>query len=437
MTLPVRFVLGEALKCEETRHVEFKEVKAPNPFSSISNTADEYAVAFLNSEGGRIYWGVRDNDKLVVGVEISEPDRDRLRQIVFGKLSEIQPQLDPGRFKLKLHPVVNGSADLVVVELEVPAGNSERPFYTGGHACFVRLDGVKKKLSGQQLTDWILTRMEPRRAPPDSEAVDQAMLELARRVRRIFSGHGLLPAHLARFFELRKAPFTITLVDQQNDANFLRWLDEPKIAWIAETFGIRREWIDGEDDDVHERCSYDKDPVRFLAEISKHTGQFIYEEKLGAPEAWFLRFGVDNDWEQKGHHGVFVVVRVPLAHMSNETTIFRYLSDFEPYRWTEGRTAVQLRAWARLLHINKKIPCIGRSVRYEAGQDIWGNSVLLHEILASRELVQHCRDDWHPEDYALHPEESVIAKPDTFLPQVIEFLKRHDLPNGNTGRSAR
>lgn len=100
MTPPNSFILGDALRLEETRHVEFKEVKGTNPFSSISNAADEYAVAFLNSEGGRIYWGVRDNDKVVVGVEIPESDRDRLRRDVTNKLSEIQPQLDPGRFKL-------------------------------------------------------------------------------------------------------------------------------------------------------------------------------------------------------------------------------------------------------------------------------------------------------------------------------------------------
>ena len=50
----IRFVQDQPVPFEETRLYEFKEVKGRNPAGSITNTADEYAVAFLNSEGGRI-----------------------------------------------------------------------------------------------------------------------------------------------------------------------------------------------------------------------------------------------------------------------------------------------------------------------------------------------------------------------------------------------
>ena len=43
-------------------------------------------VAFLNSEGGRILWGVRNSDRVVVGVRLASDDRDRLRQVVTNKL---------------------------------------------------------------------------------------------------------------------------------------------------------------------------------------------------------------------------------------------------------------------------------------------------------------------------------------------------------------
>ena len=43
---------------EETRFYEFKEIKGGKPADSITNTADEYAVAFFNREGGRIFWGI-------------------------------------------------------------------------------------------------------------------------------------------------------------------------------------------------------------------------------------------------------------------------------------------------------------------------------------------------------------------------------------------
>src|ERR1700679_1851674 len=56
------YAFGDKLPHDESRGVEFKEVRGNNPVSAIVNTADEYAVAFLNADGGRILWGVRDSD---------------------------------------------------------------------------------------------------------------------------------------------------------------------------------------------------------------------------------------------------------------------------------------------------------------------------------------------------------------------------------------
>ena len=53
---PTQFILNQPVSVEETRHYEFKEIKGRNPVDTIKNTVDEYVVAFLNSEGGRIYW---------------------------------------------------------------------------------------------------------------------------------------------------------------------------------------------------------------------------------------------------------------------------------------------------------------------------------------------------------------------------------------------
>ncbi len=428
---PTRFVLGERLPQDESRYIEYKELKGQNPCSSIVNTADNYAVAFLNSEGGRIYWGITDREKEVVGVLLSSEDRDRLRREVSNKLRTITPPIDPILYRVILHPVENASSDVFVVELRVPGGDVQEPYFTSGHDSFVRVDGANHRLSGPYLSAWIKRRIAATNIGAEN-VTDLGLLSLAARVRKIFSGHGLLPGHLARFFELRKAPFAISFTDQQNDAAFLRWLNEDKIAWIAATFGIRREWIAGEDNNVYEWCSYDKRPAEFFADVSRHTDALIYEDTPASPEAWFLRFGVGKDWERKGQNGVFVIIRVPLARLSNETIVFRYLSDFQPYDWTEGRTAVQLRAWARLLDIHKRVLCVGREVPYETGQEIWGNTVFLHGIFESPDLAQRCRDDWQPEDYALYSEESAAAKPDAFFPHVIEFLRKNGLPYEQT-----
>lgn len=157
-----RFVLNQPVIIEETRHFEFKEVKGTRPVESIENTADEYAVAFLNSEGGCLFWGIRNKDKLIVGVRLSYGERDRLRRVVSEKLNSIQPKIDPTQYRIELHKVydVDGKAipDIWVVELRVPHPIFPGPYFTGSNELFAKVDGIKLKLEGPRLVEWIMRR---------------------------------------------------------------------------------------------------------------------------------------------------------------------------------------------------------------------------------------------------------------------------------------
>ena len=137
----MKFELGKSLGLDETRLIEFKEVKGTDPVRSVVNTADEYAVAFLNSDGGRMFWGIRDGDQVVVGVPLSPTERDDVRKMVMNKLHTIQPQIDPTRFELEIDPVAcpTGTGELFVVVLTVPKGDVSEVYFTGGHEAFVRV----------------------------------------------------------------------------------------------------------------------------------------------------------------------------------------------------------------------------------------------------------------------------------------------------------
>ncbi|MBZ5586835.1 MAG: ATP-binding protein, partial [Acidobacteriia bacterium] len=155
----LHFVLNQPVTIEETRHFEFKEITGGNPVHSIVNTADEYAVAFLNSEGGRIYWGIRDKDRIAVGVRLSYADRDKVRRDVTAKLNEIDPHIDPSQYRIEIHGIRDelGSKipDLCIVELVVPEPKLPGPYYTGGGDAWVKVDGNKQKLRGSALTAYI------------------------------------------------------------------------------------------------------------------------------------------------------------------------------------------------------------------------------------------------------------------------------------------
>jgi hypothetical protein len=98
------FILNRPVLIEETRHFEFKEVRSTaGAVDSIVNASDNYAVAFLNGEGGRVYWGIRNEDRVVVGVRLNYAERDKVRRDVTSKLNQIEPRVDPSRYRLELH----------------------------------------------------------------------------------------------------------------------------------------------------------------------------------------------------------------------------------------------------------------------------------------------------------------------------------------------
>ncbi len=160
----IRFVQDQPVPFEETRFYEFKEVKGKNPAGSITNTADEYAVAFLNSEGGRIFWGVRDRDRITVGVTLDERQRNNVRTQVPAKLTSIQPAISIEDWQLEFHQIHNlhGETieDLWVVELLISPPKERNTFYTNSGELFIKTEGGKQKLSGPQVTEFIRSRFQ-------------------------------------------------------------------------------------------------------------------------------------------------------------------------------------------------------------------------------------------------------------------------------------
>lgn len=157
-----KFIIGEQIKHDEDIHYEFKEVKGKKPINSIKNTADEYVVAYLNNySSGKIYWGIRDNDKKIVGVKLDHRERDNLRRVITDKLSQIKPAISPSAYKIELHPVYKDNEkikDLWVIEILIKAPLNKSMYFTGGDEAFIKSDAGKKKLSGPELEDEIKRR---------------------------------------------------------------------------------------------------------------------------------------------------------------------------------------------------------------------------------------------------------------------------------------
>ena len=159
----IRFLRDQPVPFEETRLYEFKEVKGKNPDGSITNTADEYAVAFLNSEGGRIFWGVRDSDRSTVGVTLNERQRDGVRRKVSEKLGSIDPPISAENWHLEFHNVYDLQGETIenlwIVELLVLPPQERDIFYTNSGELFIKTPGGKQRLLGSRVTKFIRERL--------------------------------------------------------------------------------------------------------------------------------------------------------------------------------------------------------------------------------------------------------------------------------------
>ena len=160
----IRFIQEQPVPFEETRFYEFKEIEGRNPVNRITKDSDEYAVAFLNREGGRIFWGIRNSDRITVGVTLNERQRDDVRRKVSNNLWGIRPPISNGDWDLEFHQVYDLQGELMedlwVVELVVRLPQERDVFYTSKWELHVKTEGGKQKLLGPQVTEFVRGRLQ-------------------------------------------------------------------------------------------------------------------------------------------------------------------------------------------------------------------------------------------------------------------------------------
>jgi len=111
----------------ESNELDFKEtVELDKPKSWLKSVS-----AFANSLGGKIYFGVTDQDHEIIGLEDTQTKIDKITELIKDRISPLP------KFEIKVIPI-NGKE---IIELEVESG-SNTPyyyFYKGSRACYIRI----------------------------------------------------------------------------------------------------------------------------------------------------------------------------------------------------------------------------------------------------------------------------------------------------------
>lgn len=155
-----KFIVGETLSIEEDTHNEFKSVTSAKPVRAICDTFTKYALGYLNADGGRIFFGVRDKDAIVEGIELSAEDRDGVRIGLQNKINDIQPKVDPTLFEIEFVKVEGIDEDRYVVVVTVPGSSSSRVYFSASGKCWVRVNGVTQSISGPAIQELIISKQK-------------------------------------------------------------------------------------------------------------------------------------------------------------------------------------------------------------------------------------------------------------------------------------
>ena len=171
------FYDGEILPEDESGSVEYKNYYYPFN-DAIMAILQKTICAFLNQRGGRIYLGVRDEDKSVCGLNLTAKSRDYLKLDIAYLLESFYPTITHQQYvKVMFIPIIDKEASKpiggqVIVKIIVRQGDLRELYSVSRETlkCFIRQDGYCKKLDADQVTKLIRERVQP----DTSQKVDPA-----------------------------------------------------------------------------------------------------------------------------------------------------------------------------------------------------------------------------------------------------------------------
>jgi hypothetical protein len=95
----------------------------------------------------------------------------------------------------------------------------------------------------------------------EAKAPSQPIYGVVERFKQVFTSHSISVTQIPRFIDAR---FSISLSDLRTDDTLLLKLNDEILYWVAETFNVRRRWIDGDDERIYATPDYYKSVYKFI-----------------------------------------------------------------------------------------------------------------------------------------------------------------------------
>lgn len=237
---------------------------------------------------------------------------------------------------------------------------------------------------------------------------------VAQRFLQAFHDHDIQPAQIPRLLP------SIKLDDLKSDESLLAALTPRVLDQAAQLLGIRTAWLEGVDSYIYEPLTCYKQPETFfenLALLKRDENDFddFYVQTLVTTK--------QLDMNDSSQQLLVVIVAEKIAELGDQR-VYRYHVYGDGWDWGYWPTRIQLKAMARLLYrkFGKTMPLYTTKLA-----DI-------ENIRGSKQIPRSCLGGClistpSLEDFALSPDESVIAKEIDELPEVLKYIEEHNLEN--------
>lgn len=230
---------------------------------------------------------------------------------------------------------------------------------------------------------------------------------VAHRFLELFQAHGVAPAQIQRLLP------QVTL-DRLAPDRLGTILTNETLDQAATLFGVRREWLEGIDEQIYDHLYCYKAPRRFFEDLERWNVQ---------PQMFAVRALCcgELDHTSQQDQPIALVVVEPIGNIGEER-VCRYRVYRDAWDWGHLSCRLQLKAFARLIDHGWQTPVPLHRVQRRVLERIRAGKQVPHFELQSCLLTEPSL-----EDFALDEYESGKARESEELPTVLAYVEQHAL----------
>lgn len=235
---------------------------------------------------------------------------------------------------------------------------------------------------------------------------------IAGRFIRVFEDHGVPASQIPRLLP------QIQFSDLKSEDTLLLKINGEVLDHAAQLFGIRRQWLEGIDDQIYEvHCCY-KFPNEFFSDLAsfchrKDTGLYL------PVRVFTTRDHLDYTNKEKQPLALILVEQFAIL---NDKKIFRYRVFNDEWNWSNVSARIQVKAMTRLISTVLHVPVPLYVIEPNEMEALYNGTIVPHQLIGNRWI-----SDPSLEDYAVA--NSHVGKEQDELPAVMEYIEEYQLKN--------